>query len=79
MRDRRKLCYIEVYMENLDYSTMPNLELIQRYAFYVMMFRGIGSNCKSFDERMIFHAVTHEMCKAEGEIIRRMTAGYLKG
>lgn len=59
-------------MKNLDYSTMSNLELIQRYAFYVMLCRGAHSCCKSPDDRVFFDAATHEMCKAEGEILRRM-------
>lgn len=59
-------------MKNLDYSTMANLELIQRYAFYVMLRRGAHLCCKSPDDRFLFDAAAHEMCKAEGEILRRM-------
>lgn len=63
-------------MGNLDYSAMANLELIQRYAFYVMLCRGAFLCRRTPVDKTLFDAVTHEMCKAEGEVLQRMRVGH---
>lgn len=66
-------------MEKFDFSTMSNLELIQRYVFFCMMRNDAASDRGAPRGNPRLVDVTRRMCEAEGEIVRRMTVGYPEG